>query len=121
MQEITSARLGLDAHTSGALKNLVKREQEAATKAIIESCGGAYGFEKKQEELRTNWNAVMEEWRRQREIVRRVMDSEYLAILTWDQLAKINEHLRNAEIRLENNYGPNEVHYLIGGVGKPPR
>jgi len=114
--------LGLDEEKSAALKKLFKDEQAAATKAIIDGCGGASSFERmKDEDMGRGSKPHLEEWRRQRETVRRTRDAEYLMVLSFDQLAAVNDHLRNSEWIIESAYDNDGVHYLISGAGKPPK
>ena len=116
-----TAELGLLEDKATALKKLFKSEQESTTRSIIESSGGATAFERKKDEIATNSKAIFEEWRRQRDVIRRTQDAEYLKILTYSQLETVNEHLRNTEIFIETSYDSDGVHYLFSGVGKPPK
>jgi hypothetical protein len=116
-----SQELGLDEEKSAALKKLFKDEQSAGTKAIIDSCGGAAGFERKKDDMGQNSKVIYDEWRLRRDEVRRSRDADYLMILTYDQLGSVNEHLRNSEIGIESSYDSDGVHYLLSGVGKPPK
>ena len=117
-----SQELGLDEEKSAALKKLFKDEQAAATKAIIDGCGGASSFERKQkDDMGSSSKPNLAEWRLQRETVRRTRDAEYLMLLSFDQLAAVNDHLRNSELGIESSYDNDGVHYLISGVGKPPK
>jgi len=113
-----SKELGLDKEKTELVMKLFKAEQADVTKAIIDTCGGAAGFEKKKEELGKNWKTTYDEFRALREIIRQSRQGEYLRILNVDQLAVFSEHLRNTEIQIESSYGPEGVHYLISGAGK---
>lgn len=114
--------LGLDEEKTAALKKLFKEEQAAATKAIIEGCGGASSFERKAtDDMGKSSKANLDAWGLQRETVRRNRDAEYLMMLSFDQLAAFNEHLRNSEFIIERSYDNDGVHYLLSGVGRPPK
>ncbi|HTF57938.1 MAG TPA: hypothetical protein VK661_11965 [Planctomycetota bacterium] len=110
--------LGIDDESAASLKELLRVEQSATTKAIFDAAGGAVGFEKSLEDRASNMNALYDDWRRQRSIVRQTNNFEYLKLLTYDQLTFFNEHLRNSEVNFTASYS-DEVHYFIGGVGKP--
>jgi hypothetical protein len=110
--------LGLDIEKSDLLKKLFKTEQAEATKAIIDYCGGASGFEKKREDLAKNSKVIFDEFRSLRNVIRQTKEGEYLRILNSDQLVFFNGHLRNNEVQIESSYGPDGVHYLVSGVGK---
>ena len=114
-----SRELGLDQERSESLRTLFKAEQTDVTKAIIDTYGGADGFEKKKDDLAKYSKVVLEEFRALRSVIRQSKENEYLRLLSDDQLALVNEHLRNTEIQIESSYGPDGVHYLVGGVGKP--
>ena len=113
--------LSLSSEDTITLRYLFQTEREEATRSIVENAGGAVGFWKVQEDLRTSGNAVYDDWRRQRDVVRRNFDPEYLKILSYDKLQLFNEHLRNTEIRLESSYSAEGRFHLIGGVGKPAK
>ncbi|HEY3225851.1 MAG TPA: hypothetical protein VGK61_02505 [Planctomycetota bacterium] len=114
--------LGLDTERSEALNKLFKAEQLAAARAISDSAGGLAGLDKKMEELiHDGTKAALKEWRRIREDVRLTHNNDYLKVLSYQELALFNEHMRNEEIepvRYHSNEGTN---YHIGGVGKPPK
>jgi len=102
------------------LKKLFQAEQQAATKAIIDSMGGVGNFERRQDEQGFNWNTLAPEWQRHRNAVRDSFNAEYLKVLTYDKLNVFNDHLRNSEIDISNSYSDKGTYHLIGGVGKGP-
>ena len=114
-----SREMGLDGEKSDSLRKLFRAEQIEATQAIIDTCGGQEGFEKKKLEMAKYSKVVLGEFSALRGIIRQSKDGGYLRILSTEQLVVFNEHLRNSEIQIESSYGENGVHYLIGGVGKP--
>ena len=110
--------LGLDTRETQALRKVFDAERIETTRAIVVDAGGPEGYAKVLDDLGMNSKAIFDDWRRQREVIRQATNTEYLKLLTYDQLAFFNEHLRNSEIGFEVSYGPEHVHYFITGVGK---
>jgi len=110
--------LGLDTRETQALRKVFDAERIETTRAIVLDAGGPEGYAKVLDDLGMNSKAIFDDWRRQREVIRQATNTEYLKLLTYDQLAFFNEHLRNSEIGFEVSYGPEHVHYFITGVGK---
>ncbi len=112
--------LELDSEKSDALKKLFCAEQVAATKFIVEAAGGWANFERQNQDKGPAAQVRYDEWRRQRDIVRDSFTTDYMKILTYDELNFFSDHLRNSQLEVSNSYSSEGDHHIIGGVGKPP-
>ncbi|HKS16723.1 MAG TPA: hypothetical protein VJU16_05385, partial [Planctomycetota bacterium] len=112
--------LDLDVEAAQALRSLFEAEREETARFIVNNAGGPAAFAKLKEEIATRSKEIFDDWRQQRETVRTNHVPAYLKLITHEQLAVFNEHLRNAQISLEVSYGVNSANYLITGVGKRP-
>ena len=109
----------LTAEESAKTQKLLTEEQVEVTVAISNDYGGP---EKLQESMlglaKVGSHSIWDDWKARRDLIRAANESKYLQFLTLDQLAVINEHLRNAQISLANGTIDGKVLSVIRGVGK---
>ncbi len=113
--------LNVDEATIEAAERLFKLEQMAAMRAIVDQYGGAKKFKEFVDRPDALTTSVYDGWRSQRDAVRAGFQSEYLRILTPDQLALFSRQLRNSEIALEAKQENHKLYYNLGGIGNQPK
>jgi hypothetical protein len=110
---------GLTAAESSRTQRVLTDEQMEVTTVISKDYGGPEKLKEAMlSQARVGGHSIWKELKARRDVIRAANDAKYLQFLTLDQLALVNEHLRNAEISLATGKIDGKVQPMIRGVGK---